>query len=260
MISVIIPFMNSKKWIKRCAMSCHGMKGDFEFIFIDDNSTDNGANILERIKDSRFIIRKNKRHIGVSGARNTGLNIARGEWITFLDSDDEFVLKAEDVFDRMVRLGDRTGANILQANHLRFYEKTQQILNKYSNPSGKYTLENLPGCWCMVWNKLYRRELVEEIRFDQDLKFGEDEMFNMECLAKDGRIFHTQTNTVTVLRHFDNKESLSHIKCRADLVKQSDAIRDFIIRQDENEAVRRMAYQRLIWHWQSDTYRKAFGV
>ena len=111
----------------------------------------------------------------------------------------------------------------------------------------------------MVWNKLYRRELIEDIRFDQNLKFGEDEMFNMECLARDGRIFHTQTNTVTVLRHFDNKESLSHIKCRDDLVKQSDAIRDFIIRQ-EDEAVRRMAYQRLIWHWQSDTYRKAFGV
>ena len=260
MISVIIPFMNSARWIKRCADSCHRLEGDFEFIFVDDLSTDKGMSVLRRVKDKRFIFRKNKKHIGVSGARNTGLETAHGEWITFLDADDEFLPDADDVFGRMIRLGERIGANIVQANHLRFYEKSQQTVNRYSNPSGEYKLENLPECWCMVWNKLYRRDLIEDIRFDQNLKFGEDEMFNMECLARDGRIFHTQTNTVTVIRHFDNKESLSHIKCREDLAKQSDAIRDFIIRQDENEAVRRMAYQRLIWHWQSDTYRKAFGV
>ena len=259
MISVIIPFMNSEKWIRRCAESCHRMEGDFEFIFVDDFSTDKGVTALKRVKDKRFILRKNSEGVGVSGARNTGLEIAHGEWITFLDADDEFIQGAGDVFYRMIRLAESTGANILQANHLRLYEGTGNVINKYPNRTGRYTLDKLPQCWCMVWNKLYRSDLVKDIRFDQNLKFGEDELFNMECLAKDGGVFHTHTNTCTVLRHFDNKESLSHIKCRADLIKESDAIRNFIIRQ-KDAAVRQMAYDRLVWHWQSSTYKKAFGV
>ena len=259
MISVIVPYMNAAGWIKRCMDSLKRQEGDFEFILVNDYSTDNGPDIVKKNADWRFVLADNYQHPGVSGARNVGLHIAKGGYVTFLDADDELLPEASEVFDRMIRMGMRRRANILQANHLRYYEKTGQTLNRYSNPSGRYTLDDLPSCWCMVWNKLYNRSFLDGIWFDTDLQFGEDEMFNMECLARDGRIFHTQTDTVTVLRHFDNKGSLSHSKGRNDLLKQARAIEDFIIRQ-EDPAVRKMAYQRLVWHWQSTSYRKAFGV
>lgn len=256
MISVIVPYMNAAKWIRRCAMSLKRQKGDFEFIMVDDSSTDNGSEILKACADDRFILVNNYHHIGVSGARNCGLDIARGEWITFLDADDELLPVASEVFGRMVKI-DPT-ANIIQANHLRQYA-APGVVNKYPNRRGIYTLHDLPQQWCMVWNKLYRHEFIEGIIFDTNLQFGEDEMFNMECLARDGRIFHTMTDTVTMLRHFDNKKSLSHIKNRNDILKEARAIEDFIMRQEDPD-VRDMAYQRLLWHWNSGTYKKAFGV
>lgn len=256
MISVIVPYMNAAKWIRRCAMSLKRQKGDFEFIMVDDSSTDNGSEILKACADERFILVNNYHHIGVSGARNCGLDIAKGEWITFLDADDELLPVASEVFGRMVKI-DPT-ANIIQANHLRQYA-APGVVNKYPNRRGIYTLHDLPQQWCMVWNKLYRHEFIEGIIFDTNLQFGEDEMFNMECLARDGRIFHTMTDTVTMLRHFDNKQSLSHIKNRNDILKEARAIEDFIMRQEDPD-VRDMAYQRLLWHWNSGTYKKAFGV
>ena len=256
MISVIVPYMNAAKWIRRCAMSLKRQKGDFEFIMVDDSSTDNGSEILKACADERFILVNNYHHIGVSGARNCGLDIAKGEWITFLDADDELLPVASEVFGRMVKI-DPT-ANIIQANHLRQYA-APGVVNKYPNRRGIYTLHDLPQQWCMVWNKLYRHEFIEGIIFDTNLQFGEDEMFNMECLARDGRIFHTMTDTVTMLRHFDNKKSLSHIKNRNDILKEARAIEDFIVRQEDPD-VRDMAYQRLLWHWNSGTYKKAFGV
>lgn len=256
MISVIVPYMNAAKWIRRCAMSLKRQKGDFEFIMVDDSSTDNGSEILKACADDRFILVNNYRHIGVSGARNCGLDMAKGEWITFLDADDELLPVASEVFGRMVKI-DPT-ANIIQANHLRQYA-APGVVNKYPNRRGIYTLHDLPQQWCMVWNKLYRHDFIEGIVFDTDLQFGEDELFNMECLARDGRIFHTMTDTVTMLRHFDNKKSLSHIKNRNDILKEARAIEDFIVRQEDPD-VRDMAYQRLLWHWNSGTYKKAFGV
>ena len=256
MISVIVPYMNAAKWIRRCAMSLKRQKGDFEFIMVDDSSTDNGSEILKACADDRFILVNNYHHIGVSGARNCGLDIAKGEWITFLDADDELLPVASEVFGRMAKI-DPT-ANIIQANHLRQYA-APGVVNKYPNRRGIYTLHDLPQQWCMVWNKLYRHEFIEGIIFDTNLQFGEDEMFNMECLARDGRIFHTMTDTVTMLRHFDNKKSLSHIKNRNDILKEARAIEDFIVRQEDPD-VRDMAYQRLLWHWNSGTYKKAFGV
>lgn len=261
MISVIVPFWNSEKWIGRCCDSLVRLKGDFEFLLIDDNSTDKGPEIVRRYDDDRLVLLQNwYRYKGVSGARNTGLDSAKGEWVTFLDADDEMLPEASQVFERMIRL-DKT-ANILQSNHLRYYEKTGKTALKYANPKGVYDLEHLPQCWCMVWNKLIRRSFIEEhdIRFIEGLQYGEDEVFVLDCLAHDNRIIHTMTRTVTIMRHFDNKGSLSHVK-RMDpigLMAQTRALEKYIMRTDNADA-RIAACKILSEHWGSATYLKTFG-
>ena len=260
MISVIVPMWNSAYWLGRCIDSLTAQKGDMEFILVDDRSNDRSKYyaLTRADYDDRIKVLGNEHRDGVSGARNTGLDHARGEWVTFLDSDDAMLHDAFEVYERMQRL-DPT-ANIIQANHLRHYAKTGRTVMKYSNDRGVYDLRRLPQCWCMVWNKLIRRSFIENnnIRFVEGLQYGEDEIFNLELLARDNRIFHTKRNTATITRHFDNKQSLSRIKDKRGLIAQAHALESFIMRTDSIEA-RMAACKLLSEHWSSPTYIKAFG-
>ena len=261
MISVIVPYKNSKEWIGRCILSLMKQEGDAEFILVNDHSKDGGKALVKKLTgaDSRFVLLDNKQAAGVSGARNTGLDAAKGEWITFLDADDELIPEALQVFGRMAWLGRDPEVNILQANHMRCYRGDKTAL-KYANNKGVYTMAKMPLCWCMVWNKLIRRSFIEEhhIRFVEGLQYGEDEIFVLDMIAKDNKIIHTQTNTVTVMRHFDNKQSLSHIKGKEGLLTQARALEEYIMRTDNPEA-RITACKVLSEHWGSPTYIKAFG-
>lgn len=261
MISVIVPYKDAEPWITRCVESMKIQKGDAEFILVNDHSSDSGKKIAKELTkgDKRFKHVDNARAAGVSGARNTGIDKAKGEWITFLDADDELMPEAFQVFDRMIRL-DPT-INIMQANHMRNYTPERTVL-KYANSKGTYSMKALPKCWCMVWNKLVRRSFIEEnqIRFVEGLQYGEDEIFVLDMLAKDDRIIHTMTNTVTILRHFDNKQSLSHVKPqrKEGLLAQARALEDYIMRT-EDPLARITACKVLSEHWGSNTYIKAFG-
>lgn len=266
LVSVIIPYWNAAKWIERCANSCTMQPGSLEFIFVNDSSTDNDEEIVKAFTDNRFVFVDNKYSKGVSGARNTGIEKAKGEWITFLDADDELVPEASAVFERMTRINET--ANIIQANHLRYYAKVDRVRLKYTNKRGVYHLLDMPfsvwpKCWCMVWNKLIRHSFIKEnhIRFVEGLQYGEDEIFNLACCRYDDRLFHTKTDTVTVMRHFDNKESLSRAKSNdwVGLVEQSRALEDFIT-QTEDAKVRHSTYEILAEHWNSDRYRGVFGI
>ena len=260
-ISVITPYKDAGPWIERCVASLKAQMGeDMEFILVNDKSRDKSKSLAKKAagKDGRFLFVENKREPGVSGARNTGLDIAAGEWITFLDADDEMLPEASEVFERMMRLEPEP--NVIQANQLRYYEETGHIKPKWINPRGIYTMSNLPKFWCMVWNKLYRASFLEEhgIRFVEGLQYGEDEIFNLECLAKDNRIFHTLKKTVTTLHHFENKESLSHTKGKDGLIAQVQALMDFVERC-EDPAARKTACKILSEHWGSEAYIKTFG-
>ena len=230
MISVIVPYKDSELWLGRCCESLHEQSGDFEFILVNDHSEDGGQKIVDFYTevDDRFRSIVNARGNGVSGARNTGLDIARGEWITFLDADDELLSNA---YRTMMSVVD-SDRNMIQFNHLRYYTRIDKLTLKYTNEGGTYTLPTLPVHWFGVWNKLFRAEFVKDIRFDESLQYGEDGLFIFECLAKDGTIYHANRKTTTVKHRFDNKNSLSQSKTLPDVVKQLRAYEDFLLRQD----------------------------
>lgn len=88
-VSVIIPTYNREKTIVSAVRSaCNQTYEPFEIIIIDDGSTDNTAQKIKSINDSRIIYHKLEKNAGVSNARNVGALIAKGEWIAFQDSDD----------------------------------------------------------------------------------------------------------------------------------------------------------------------------
>lgn len=230
MISVIVPYKDAGQWIGRCCESLHKNRGDFEFIMIDDWNRDGSAEIVSRYVeiDDRFQWFMSHGH-GVSAARNTGIDAARGEWITFLDADDEMLPGA---YRSMIRFA--TG-NINQFNHLRYYPAKGRAVRRYSNDGGIYELPILPDVWFGVWNKLFRAEFLDGIRFNESMQYGEDGLFVLECLAKDGRIHHADRMITTVLHRFENPCSLSKSKTVRDMVDQCRIYEDFFLQHDDQD-------------------------
>lgn len=230
MISVIVPYRDAEKYIARCADSLAMQTGDFEFIFVNDHSTDGGSHILSRY-DDRFVVMDNQRHDGVSGARNTGLSVAHGEWIAFLDVDDEFL---PDAYRKLIRtIAQDKDADIHQVSHRRHYAKTGATTIRYACQEGKYKMPYPPDVWFGVWNKLFRAEFVKDIRFDEELQYGEDGMFVLECFAKGAYIHHGNWNVTVAQHNIENMESLSHIKKGTDVLKQVRRYLDFLDRQQD---------------------------
>ena len=249
-VDVIIPYRNAEKWIKRCITSVRDNKGPFRVWVVNDNSTDKGERVAKAAAagDDRFVFLKNEREPGVSGARNTGLDYVEGEWVTFLDADDEFVGNVFDLFKTLMV------SEINQADHVRYYSMTGRTLNLYPNSAGVYGLDNLPLSWWGVWNKLYAADIVCDIRFDESLQYGEDEVFNLECLKKSDRIV---CNSVVTVRHYvENKNSLSRSRTAEDLIKHIKALEDQMLTA-EDFRIRELAFQRVKTYLNTEWYREA---
>ena len=231
MISVIIPYKDSEPWIGRCAESLKNQAGDFEFVFVNDFSSDNGEKVLRKMADERFVLVDNWHGHGVSGARNTGIEVALGDWITFLDADDEMLPNAYRKFVKTIE--QDPDAVVHQLNHRRYYADTGIECIKFANNEGRFEIPEPPLAWFGVWNKLYKAEFIQDVRFDEQLQYGEDGMFNLECFAK-GAYVHCGDRMVTAVRHrFDNDKSLSHIKTGPDILKQIHSYLAFLERQTD---------------------------
>lgn len=263
MISIIVPYKNESEWIRRCCESLHKLDDDrFEFVLVDDNEQRRRSIDFEIVeeyarRDERFMSLVNIQTPGVSGARNTGLDYASGEWITFLDADDELLEDANRAYFATL-LAD---ANIHQMNHKRYYAQINRLATRYTNVGGWYDIVCRPTRWEFVWNKIYRRDFLEKhrIRFDESLTYGEDELFNLECLAADNRIHHAGIEVTAVIHHFENKQSLSRIKTAEDLLDHIRAIEDFIIEQ-QDPTVRGAVCGIISDHWKSKTFMQLLGL
>lgn len=143
MISVVIPLYNKADTIERTLESVFAQTyKDYEIIIVDDGSTDGSAEIVERIADSRIRLIRQK-NAGVSAARNRGVREAKGEYIAFLDADDEWMvdyLQSQikmtldypncDIFATDYLMKSTQGTQFTQINKLRFQEESG-LLNNY---------------------------------------------------------------------------------------------------------------------------------
>lgn len=171
-ISVIIPIYNAEEYMNKCISSVVNQSyGNLEIILIDDGSTDNSSEICDRWKkiDSRISV-LHKKNEGPGVARNIGIEMARGEYITFVDSDDwveslmyENMLKAA-MKHKCDIVGCPSSIDLENGNHKKnladvsegYLNKTQCIIN---------FLEGNKNAWGSVHNKLYKKGLWDDIRF-----------------------------------------------------------------------------------------------
>lgn len=195
--SIICPVYNAGNYLKTAIESVLYQNYMFwELILIDDGSTDGSGNLCDDYakKDQRIRVIHGKNQ-GVSAARNAGINLACGEWILFLDSDDYFEKNALYILnDSMV---DKE-IDMIIFNHYvdvedKSYKHTIELTNNFKYNRNYIESRILPGMLNIcdlkkekqidvlpfVWNKAYRREILEEhkIMFHEELKIWEDKIF-----------------------------------------------------------------------------------
>lgn len=253
-ISVIVPYYNAEKWIRRCCESLHKNKGEFEFIFVNDLSLDNSENIVKEFTevDDRFFLYDNKYSKGTSGARNTGLDKASGEWVTFLDADDHYSENAYNKFRTAIK---ETDLPMIQLNHM--MENNGNIRPRLYNPQGEYHLDRLPKLWPSVCIKLFKKDLIEDLRFLENLRHGEDEVFTLNCLLKTRRIDVTGISVLVYTK--ENPNSLSTATSFNDLLGEQRALLEFLELHRNDIELCGAVRIRQAELWNNAAYKRTFG-
>ncbi len=253
MVTIIVPFKNAAPWIGRCAESLRQLDGDMEVIFVNDHSEDGSDDIVHEY-EALFLQVDNQHTPGVSGARNTGLDLATGDWICFLDADDEYAPGAINAINASVRMYPEV--DLIQLNHVRVIANGTQMPRMF-NPRGKYPLNNLPKLWMSSCNKIFRANLIKDIRFKEGLYHGEDEIFVLECLKRTRCIYNSEH--IALHYHKDNPNSLSTITSFDDCLGEQRALLNFLEENREDRELCEAVRIRQTELWNNGTYKRTFG-
>jgi glycosyltransferase involved in cell wall biosynthesis len=213
MVTVVIPVYNKAPYLRRCldsvlvAMERLPMLYPCQVVVVDDASTDGSGAICDEYA-AKMEIHHLQRNVGVSEARNFGMRLSKGDYITFLDADDALTPEA------LVLMEDEAlkGYNIVQFGKLtRRGEEHAGVV--YTNERGRYGLENIPKYWVTVWNKMYSRAFLtrNRVQFPAGMSFGEDTIFNIQAIIANRGLY--QARGVSVVHFIDDKKSL----CRGQL-------------------------------------------
>lgn len=187
LISIIIPVYNVQDYLDECIESVINQSYfNLEIILVDDGSSDKSPEICNKWaqKDSRIIV-IHKMNGGLSSARNTGLKIAKGKYISFIDSDDFIANNAIEIMFNRINSDDTIG--IVSGLIYRYqdgicstFKKGWEIKHEFIVPAEKFLLKAMDmSISYTVWNKLYRKDLLTNVLFREG-RNNEDVLFMYE--------------------------------------------------------------------------------
>lgn len=180
-ISVVVPVYNSEKTIERCIRSIQNQSYDnLEIVVVNDGSVDNTKGILEDLScaDKRIKL-INIPNGGVSHARNTGIENATGDYITFVDSDDYI---DKDMYSTLINIAEKNNVKIVHCSY-KNVDNDKNILSIVGGNKRTIPQNHDEAMECLLnghlfaggmWNKLFSTELFEDVRLDETLKYNED--------------------------------------------------------------------------------------
>lgn len=207
MISIIIPIYNREKYIEECIRSIQAQTyKNYEIILIDDGSTDDTLAICRALAQKEPAIRiLEGSHVGVSAARNIGLDAAKGDFVFFIDSDDIIHPQLLEALVNGLKTTDAAISGTAVASVWeQHWHKVYEHIEKNPGP-GETTYqtfeETLEAVFCggknplgMIGGVMMRRDIIGDTRFRPDLYIGEDFFFIYENMIKGGStVFLKQT-------------------------------------------------------------------
>ena len=207
-VSIIVPVYNAEDYLHRCLDSLLSQTlEDLEIIAVDDGSSDGSSGILDSYagKDNRVKV-IHVRNGGVSKARNLGLDVARGEYFGFVDSDDWV---DPDMFEVLLTTAREADADVSVCG---VYGETENRGKKVLSPKQAvvcmYTEPGFCGYSC---NKLVRRGLLSENRYDEHLKCYEDLALFHRVFSDCSKVAWTDTPLYHYEKHADSATSDFHL-------------------------------------------------
>ncbi len=255
-ISVIVPVYNVSPYLRRCLDSITDQTySNLEIVLVDDGSTDDSGSICEEYasKDERIRV-IHQDNMGLSGARNTGIESASGKYLFFCDSAD--YLK-NDALEKMLHRLKRDHADVVASGFTWVYDDPSK-----EYPYGKSFTDDKPGSWsghesviqmmrsnniCTVaWNKLYKKNLFEDIRFPLGVK-NEDEATTYKLLYKAGMVSYIPE---VLYNYYQRDESIMHEELDGRYRDFLTAIYDrmaFFKEKDEDDLVQHSRLTLLEW-------------
>lgn len=209
-ISVIVPVYNAESYLEKCICSLiEQTMDDIEIIAINDGSTDKSLNILNKYSDKIKII--DQMNSGVAEARNSGIKIAKGEYIAFVDSDDYI---EKNMFELMYNKAKEGNYDAVQCNFYYLYDDRLEEANKSDsfdvlndNDKKKYIVNLFP----VIWNKIYKRENIKEFYFKKGV-WAEDVEYLYRIISKintigfiDDKLYYYYQREKSESRLFDKR-------------------------------------------------------
>lgn len=270
-VSVIVPVYNTYKYLRKCLDSLVNQTlDDIEIIVINDCSTDESKKILDEyeLKYDNVLVFHNKINKGIGYNRNLGIKKATGEYISFIDSDD-FV--DETMYDKMYKKAKEDNLDLVICKFHKMLEKDDDLIEiepdskipYFKNTNLKSTPNLLLDINLAPWNKLYKKELLDDISFPEDLKYEDaivvvkalarakkigmvDEKLNYylvrsksETTSMDKRVFDILTITKEIIEELKNKDYYNDIKEYAEAMTIRNLFRYTL--QQKNQTDKRIA-------------------
>lgn len=231
-ISIIVPVYKVEKYISRCIDSILSQTfTDFEIILVDDGSPDNSGRICDQyaLNDSRIKV-IHKKNGGLADARNAGLDIAAGDYLGFVDSDD-FIYT--DMYEKLYEACIKYNSKISMCGRYDVFEnKTKSMFSfdGYKIWSSKEAIENL-----LIWNnidssvcdKLFEKSLFNNVRFPKG-KYNEDIFIMTGILYNSKKIVHIGESKYY---YFHRQESITKeifTERKMDLIEASKSVMEFV--------------------------------
>lgn len=192
LISVIVPIYNTEQYLEKSLKSIQEQSyRNIEVILVDDGSKDRSGSICDRYtqEDERFHV-IHQSNSGVSSARNAALSKAQGKYILFADSDDWL---DHLMLEKMAEKADGTGTDLIICDAYNVYGETEndrEIRYHWGTTKHEkniyYTLLYKSG---VLWNKLIGIHCIRGVRFNTELRYGEDQFFLYSILDNISRFF-----------------------------------------------------------------------
>lgn len=223
-VSVIVTIYNAEKYLKECMDSIVNQTlKDIEIICVDDGSTDGSSEILKRYEEKydnvKVIFQENA---GAGRARNNGMSVARGEYLSFLDSDDFFEL---DMYELAYDKAKQDNADMVVFNSNQYFGETDEYKNinwtlrykkipPYTPFMHRQMTDNIFKVFVgWAWDKLFKREFVDKHHLEfQEQRTSNDMLFVFSAVALADRITVVEEDKRLVHQRRNNQTSLSNTR------------------------------------------------
>ena len=237
-ISVIIPCYNLGEKIKPCLNSVINQSfKDIEIIVVNDGSTDDSLQVIQKFKDDRIVI-VNKENGGLPSARKAGFDVAKGEYISHIDGDDEVL---PNFLESLYKGASENNADLVLSDAI-FIRDGIESIHKDSLQSGvvdkkKYLDDILNARYdrvlTSVVNKLYKKTLHDRVEFPVDIRFYAED----RCIIPKIAFFAEKIYKVddTFYRYYLNRKQMTFLKLKDNFIV-NESLTNFFTKQGFNDA------------------------